>query len=541
MASTALHTNPFWVLGASTRDDRRRLIELADERSLTHDAQACQKARADLTNPRTRLAAELGWLPGLSPTRAIHLTQQLLENPLSIAQEAGLPPLPHANLLAAAVESIRLTADAKAMATLIHKFSELTSLCTPEAIVRDLNEDRSIAGFPAVKPEVLDVEWQERTRYYRTAIKECLNRLPTSWIIEAMTIAVDEATHGGTIHAPPIIDELVGTYEVESQRFLEDEARNIEKIIGAIRAEVQARGSSVNRFIDILAQVVRQWDSVAQPIQLSARSRGLGHALSQGLADTIRGLAVELTNEHNCMEESQRLTELIASVFAELPEVRERADEDSIALQKLLHAQQETAEELEQWKRDISCEAEFGTFFKETFRLSAEGIAWKNNFYPLSDITRIRYGGIRESDVLTFTVAFGNTTSEGVMVFRGEELFSTIIDKLWRAVGPRLALDLAQRLRAGQQVTIGDAVLTEEQVLLTHHKVFGDDSVWCAWHDVKIWTGDGNFCIGLAKDDKVYVKLSYIGVPNAHVVEQILRIAFKHPGGFNRLTDPLLS
>ncbi len=541
MAATALHRNPFWVLGASTRDDRRRLLELADERSLTQDAQACQRARADLTNPRTRLAAELSWLPGLSPTRATHLTEQVLKDPVSIAMETGLPPLPHANLLAAAFETIDLTADTKNMAELIQRLAELVSQCTAEAIVRDLNEDRNIAGFPPVKLEILDAAWQEHTRYYRTAIKECLNRLPTPSIIEAMTVAVSQTTHEGTVHAPAIIDELVSTYEVESQRFLEEEAQNVEKVVAAIRTEAEAGGPAVNRFIDVLSQVVRQWDLVAQPIQLSARARGLRHALSQHLAYSIRGLAVALTNEHNRLAESQRLTDLIIAVFAELPEVRERADEDTAALKRLLHDQQQSAADLEAWKRDISCEVEFGTFFKDTFRISAEGISWKQKFYPLSDITRIRYGGVRESGILNFSVGFGSATSEGAIEFRGEELFSTIIEKLWRAVGPRLALDMLHRLHAGEEVTVGDIILTDEQVLLTEHKFFGDESAWCSWPDVQIWTEDGNFYIGLVKDKKIYGQLSYIRAWNVHILEQVLRVAFKHPGGFRRLSDTLLA
>ena len=140
MATTALHRNPFWMLGATTRDDRRRLIELADERSLTHDAQACQKARADLTNPRTRLAAELSWLPGLSPTRAVNLTQRVLTDPLSITKESGLPHLPHANLRAAAFESLDETANVATIANLIQQRAKLKSQCTLNAIVRELKE-----------------------------------------------------------------------------------------------------------------------------------------------------------------------------------------------------------------------------------------------------------------------------------------------------------------------------------------------------------------------------------------------------------------
>ncbi len=541
MSTTALYRNPFWLLGASTRDDSRRLIELADERSLTHDPQACQHARATLSNPRTRLAAELSWLPGISPTRAVHLADKVLTDPLSLAYETGLPALAHANLLAAVFESPNTTTDAKTLADLIQRLADLASQCTTETMVRELNEDRSIAGFPTVKPEALEAEWQEQTRYYRVAVKDSLNRLPTQWIIEAVSVAVDRTTYSGTVHAPALIDELVGSYEIECQPFLHAEALNIEKIVAAIREEAKSRGPAVNCLIDTLSHVVRKWDTVAQPIQLNARVRGVQHALSQNLAFTIRELAVDLTNEYNCMAESQRLTDLIAAVFAELPDVHERAGEDTAALQRLLTKQRQSAEELESWKKDISCEVEFGTLFKDTFRLSAEGISWKQKLYSLSAISRIRYGGLKESGGVTFTVAFGDATSEGELVFRGEELFNTIIDKLWRAVGHRLAFDLLQCLRGGTQVTIGNALLTDERVLLTQHSSFGDDSVWCSWQDVQVWAADGDFYIGSAKDDTVYEQLSYIRTWNAHVLELVLRAAFKHPGGFHRLSDTFLS
>jgi hypothetical protein len=57
--------NPFHVVGVCPRDNRQRIVEAAEERSLTLDADVCARARADLTNPRNRLSAELAWLPGM--------------------------------------------------------------------------------------------------------------------------------------------------------------------------------------------------------------------------------------------------------------------------------------------------------------------------------------------------------------------------------------------------------------------------------------------------------------------------------------------
>jgi len=51
--------NPFLILTASTRDNRRRIVELADERSLLLDSNECLEASSNLTNPRKRLSAEI--------------------------------------------------------------------------------------------------------------------------------------------------------------------------------------------------------------------------------------------------------------------------------------------------------------------------------------------------------------------------------------------------------------------------------------------------------------------------------------------------
>src|SRR5690606_5323258 len=106
LTTTVLHQSAFSVLGVSTRDNRRRIVELAEEKSLELDHDVCQKARSDLTNPRTRLGAEIAWLPGVSPRKAGQLVESLLNDPMAIREESGLPTLAHLNLLAAAFEAV---------------------------------------------------------------------------------------------------------------------------------------------------------------------------------------------------------------------------------------------------------------------------------------------------------------------------------------------------------------------------------------------------------------------------------------------------
>src|SRR3546814_8876643 len=56
-----------------------------------------------------------------------------------------------------------------------------------------------------------------------------------------MTDTVEEVTLGGEDHAPELIDDLVDSYEVETQGFLQKEAENVHKLIKAARDSANSR------------------------------------------------------------------------------------------------------------------------------------------------------------------------------------------------------------------------------------------------------------------------------------------------------------
>jgi hypothetical protein len=198
LKETSLHRNPFALLGATTRDGRRRIVELAEEKSLEADHDACQKARSDLTGPRTRLSAEIAWLPGISPRKASQLVETLLEDPMSIRLESGLPTLAHLNLLAAAFEGVDSSDTAEDVAEFIQEMAYLADDLSAGKVMRDINEDRSVCSFPEVRAsDHIEAELTERKRYYRNAIMVALNNLTSASPVEAMTLAVNGATSGG--------------------------------------------------------------------------------------------------------------------------------------------------------------------------------------------------------------------------------------------------------------------------------------------------------------------------------------------------------
>ena len=409
-AATALNKSPFAVLGVTTRDDRRRIVELAEEKSLELDHELCQQARSDLTNPRTRLGAEIAWLPGVSPRKATQLVENLLYDPMTIREESGLPTLAHLNLLAAAFEAVDGKHDADDLAGFIMDAAYLAEELYPEEVLRDINEDRSVSGFPEVRAlDQIEAELTERKRYYRNAIKDALDRLPPMTLIQVMTETVNGVTSGGEDHAPGLIDDLVDSYEVETQGILQKEAENVHKLIKAARDHADSGEAAVKSYVEKLDAVARNWDRIAQPIQLSSKARGIDHDASRVLAYEIRSLAIDLFNEHDMLTQSQRLTGLLQELFSEIPEISERVEQDGDALDDIAADRNKLYDK-----------------FKD-FNLSGNSFSWNNRMYDINTINHIGFyrsvtthktnfveTGKTEKAILTLTLSNGQTVNVSI-------------------------------------------------------------------------------------------------------------------------------
>lgn len=541
MAAT-LYSNPFHLLGATTRDDRRRLVELAEEKVFELDPQLCRKARSDLTNPRTRVAAEVGWLPGIAPARASGLVERLPTEPRSLVFHGGIPPLCEANLLSAAFELLRdMTPDR--LVDWVIRFGQVVATISIDDVIRDINEDRSVAGFPEVTDrEVVEAALADQRRLYRTAVKTALDHLAASRLVGVMTEIVDRATNRGKHHAPKLIDGVADLYRVEAQDFLQTEAENVNRLVTAARRAAPSGEGAVDPIVDQLAKVTKNWDRVAQPIQVSFMARGQDHRASNEIAFTIRSLAVDLVNDHRMLGPARRLTDLLHEVFEEVPEILDVVAKDTADLDDIVRTQKLAENQREEWEQEISYSAEIGTIFKNSLSISPDGVSWKGRRYPLEAITRVRWGGVRHSvnfipTGTTYTIGFGDEHSESVVELRRKDVFATFVQKLNRAVGPRLMVELLTKLKAGE-ARFGGAVVRDAEILLPKHRFLrGKEMVGRNWHQVQIWSADGSFMIGAKDDKKVVVSLSYIHTPNTHILEQVIRAAFRQ--GTRRLSDIL--
>lgn len=541
---TGLHRNPFYLLGATVRDDRRRIVSLAEERQLDLDHDECMKASADLLNPRARVNAEVSWLPGVAPRRAIELTEALLNLRVDVWSEKGLPTLARANLLAASFEVPLSNDDTSELAKKLVEFASVAAQVEAGEVLRDINEDRMVARLPLVPGvDAVEEELGERGQYYRSVVKLALDRVEPRQLVAIMTEAVDVVTDGGDRQAPALIEDVVHMFEVEVQQFLELEAANITALIEAIRATAPRGETTVAPLVTKLATVARNWDSVAQPIQLAMRSRGTEHPMSNEVGIAIRSLGVDLFNHHQMIGQAKRITELLQEVFAELPEFSERLENDAEALNEIEQSRVQATRKRAEWAREITYSVEIGMFFQDVLGISPKGLVWKGRTYPLESITRVRWGATRHSvngipTGTTYTICFGDAKSEAIVECRQTEVFEAFIPRLWKAVGVQLLLNALNDLRAGKEWLVGGLPVRDDGIALYRHNFWTRDLVVRPWNAIRFWTADGALNVADKENPKINASFSYIQTENVHVLEHILEMATKRRG-LRRLSELL--
>ena len=381
--------NPFYLLNVTQRDNRHRIIELAEKQGLLSDADKCMAARAELTNPRKRISAEVAWLPGVVPERVYDILMLLessvgnrlgCDNITSIAsvdslttvlvrvpyakkstiadevletlklskgdfREVGeflgihkLTPIARANLLAARM--LRLpdyTPDVVAewILAIVQTFENIN----PSEVQAILNVERETSGFPKIT-ELSDItsEIQNCRRYYQQVIKFALDNIHSAKErAKTVMIVIESATDSDTNRWPILIENTVDAYEVGAEAFLETEVKNIETQDKAIRiaADEGTQDVDFTRIIDKLLQTVKDWDILAHPIQLSKSRQGLRHDASHDVADRARQLAIHLFNEYDKLDFSQKILNVLKDVFTEIPAIAERITADLETLNRI--------------------------------------------------------------------------------------------------------------------------------------------------------------------------------------------------------------
>ena len=333
---TPLENNPFAALSITVRDNERRILEVVEERSLSEDVDAMVAAGDILRNPRTRLQAELTWLPGVAPSKATSLLNLSRENPSAVLSAAGLPALARANLLASVIDAGSPGIKGLDWVDWIIELSCADERIHSEEATQHINEDRAVARIPLIKSvEMVDSELVIHRRYMQSAVHSRLNSLAATELCDSITRIVERTTAGGTKHAPSMVEVVVAQYSTAAAGALETGATGVRRVLSEIKAASIAGEPTVLAAIKQLASVLRRWAHVAQPIQIVAKSRGQRHELSDALADNIRDVSLFLWKTHEMLPPIQSLNALMLETFADAPVVTEQLRNDQKAIDEL--------------------------------------------------------------------------------------------------------------------------------------------------------------------------------------------------------------
>ncbi len=531
-----LASNPFSILGVTPLDDRRRIIANAEEHALHGDQAQCQRARSDLTNPRTRLHAELAWFPGVEAAVVEKLQAALKADPLKVlASPAGLTPLARANLMCAGFEALdpQNPGDAAKLAEFMREFGQVVDKLDLAAIVTSVNDDRRVAGFPEVQDlSAVDEVLSGLRKQYKDVLVDLLDRMPSAMLVDTMTLLVSRATANGSMTAPALIDDLVDAYALETQALLESERENMAKMAERTLAQGGEGEAKVNPAIDQILLIARHWCHIARPIQLSMKARGMANLHSEQLAGELRELGVGLFNKHGLFTVADRMTNLLIELFAGVPRAREQLEADALRLKEIEEERLQVQRWDAEWRRAISFQAEAGLLSKHPLRIGPEGVSWKGQDLRLSDITQVRWGRNRQllhgfpvGTYHSVDIADARTTLQIRM--RQEATYTAFIHSLWRAVCVRLMYELAHGLKSGKTLSFGKVQVQDEGITLRN------SATRLAWRDIKLSSSNG-FLVIEARQGGARDQLSYAEIWNVHVLEQVMRACLEK--GADRLS-----
>ena len=309
-----LFKNPFRILGATTRHNRHRIMELAEECSLLSDVDACMEARAILTNPRRRISAEVAWLPGVDPTLYDEILRHLDSPSQNLFNITRLTHIARANLLISGLSRLPNLPLSKLVEWIL-TVAQASEAINSDLLRSTLNMDRRASSFPEItdQPAIND-EIRNQKSYYSQTITSILENLSVNERARVMTSLLETTTSNGRYQCPTLIKDLIPAYQ---RSVLEPKRRIIEAQVEQLRAMADAQhpDTTVSPIVDQLLESLQEWATLAQPIQLNIQNTGQRHQASSEVAFTVREVALHLCNEHQKLDFAIQITNALIDVF----------------------------------------------------------------------------------------------------------------------------------------------------------------------------------------------------------------------------------
>jgi methionine sulfoxide reductase heme-binding subunit len=222
--------------------------------------------------------------------------------------EFELPPLARANTLAGRNESSPIQ-EADVVRIILELASSADNV-DPEVLLREINEERSVANVPLVEDiDLIRSALAERRRHYRHLAWRLLDDFPTRTLVGLVTELAGKATEGAQKRASTLVEDIVEDYETAAQAFMDGERQNIRKLLALIQIRAKRGEREFDGLVESLRKTLANWNYVNKPIQMINWGNGLDHMASRRLALQASALCAELRSRDGLAHTADKISE----------------------------------------------------------------------------------------------------------------------------------------------------------------------------------------------------------------------------------------
>lgn len=461
--------NPFFMLGVSTRDNRRQITAAAEEKAFVSGSDDLGEARTALLIPEKRIAAEVRWFPGMDDAKVSEISE-FFRN-MAAGKSIGLMSTDGFRSLAWLNFSVYMFGYKK-FAGVSDMAGAVLAVCScfdgisTEGVCATVNNDRLIAGFPMTDEAELDRALND----YRADILAVIEGRLSGLSREEYTGLAEElagkyADESGKYYGSILLGDFLAGYELNILPRLDEHMRTIRGAVSRIRDFLPGT------VLAELSRCLKEWRRLSGPLLKAEGVTGIENGNIRGQAGEIFGFvrerAVALHNEHGRTSDALRLIQAVKGYIDGISaEISRTLSSDVRELEGLERRKRKADEEYSAWARSLYYEAEFGLIFRDKLIISADGISWKGVNTPLDEVEGISWGGIVGSYMTEYNVII-HTPRSAVRLTPNKKKYEEITEHLWKALAGFISTRILKQLQSGKTLSFGSIKVKDEGCYLS--------------------------------------------------------------------------
>ena len=272
-----IYKNPFYVIKASPKDTKAKLIELEEIYSLKNGIELSPQIRMNIMNSRKRLSSEIAWLPGVEKVLENKILEEYVkeDNVDSLIYKYDLNPICLSNLISSKInKEIILEEKISLIRLLINISSEINS----SEVSKLINQDRKLSGFPIIENiKYIENEINERIYHYKNRIIKSLEDLPLS--IQATELLKIMNNLKSDIKYSKLLDSVISHYEIESKEL----SNEFEEYIFKHIRNIKIYPDNFNVGFPKIEEKLYYWSQINAPIHKHYNNRNLDELVDKEL------------------------------------------------------------------------------------------------------------------------------------------------------------------------------------------------------------------------------------------------------------------